>query len=55
MHTRMLILILTPAHPTPCGRGGVAGDGAEAEVAGLAGDGLCPTGTLGGKAGTYSL
>jgi hypothetical protein len=54
MHTHMLILIPT-AYPTQCGRGSVVGDEAEAEVAGLVGDGLCPTGIHGGKTRKYNF
>ncbi len=56
MHTSTLILILT-AYPTQCGRGLVVGGEAEAEaeVADLAGDGLCPTGMPGGKTRKYNL
>jgi hypothetical protein len=41
---------LTSAYPTPCGIGGVDGDEAEVEVAGLAGGVLRPIGTRGGRA-----
>lgn len=45
----MPIHIPTPVSPTRCGRGGVAGGEAEAEVVGSAGTGLHPTGMPGGR------